>query len=96
MLNINNNKNRKLKLHRKKIDLIDKRLIKLLSKRISIVKKIGKIKKMEKIPIQNEQRENEIIKTIDNYIKKPAISKYIKIIYNSIFEVSKEIEKEVE
>jgi len=83
-----------LELQRENIDEIDRKLISLLIKRIRIVKNIGKIKKLKDLPVNNAQRENEILKTIEKLIIDKDLSKKMKDIYKRIFEISKEIEKE--
>lgn len=80
---------------RKKIDSIDRKIIMLLSKRFKLVKKIGHFKNLADLPLNNEQRENEILETIGNIIDNPNVEDKIKTIYKIIFKVSKEIEKEV-
>ncbi|RKX96578.1 MAG: hypothetical protein DRP84_00590 [Spirochaetes bacterium] len=80
---------------RKKIDSIDRKIIMLLSKRFKLVKKIGHFKNLADLPLDNEQRENEILETIGNIIDNPNVEDKIKTIYKIIFKLSKEIEKEV-
>ncbi len=45
---------------RKKIDVIDNRILILLKERLKISKKIGTIKKSLQIPIHDQQREDEV------------------------------------
>ncbi len=80
---------------RKKIDSIDRKIIMLLSKRFKLVKKIGHFKNLADLPLDNEQRENEILERIGNIIDNPNVEDKIKTIYKIIFKLSKEIEKEV-
>jgi len=78
-------------LHRKKIDLIDHQLIKLLSKRLESVKKIGEYKKKNKIKIINKKRENEILK---DRIKNSKLSKkFIKKLFSLIIIESRKTQK---
>ena len=66
---------------RKEIDEIDKQLINLLSKRKEIVLKIGKIKKENKLRIEDKKREKDIIRRIETMSKKknvdPTLAKKI-------------------
>ena len=89
-----NKSNKKIELYRGKINRLDRKLIKLILKRIKKVKIIGSIKKSEGISINNEKRENEILKAIDRISRNPDLSEHIKTIYKTIFEISKKIEKE--
>jgi len=69
---------------RKKIDKIDLKLQKYLSKREVLIKKIKKIKKTNDIKIEDPVREREILKKIK--------SLYVKKIFKSIIKISKEIQ----
>ncbi len=77
---------------RKRIDKIDKKLIRLFIKRFNYVKKVGNIKKQNKLPIKDSDREDSIIKNIEK-IAKNNFTNYIIEIYRTIFKVSKELEK---
>ena len=70
-----------LQMYRKKIDKIDKKLQKYLGKREILIKKIGEIKKKNKIKVSDKTREKEVL----GKIKSP----YIKKIFKSIIEISK-------
>ena len=74
-----------LQKYRKKIDKIDEKLQKYLRKREILVKKIREIKKKNKIGITDKTREKEIL----GGIKSP----YVKKIFKSIIEISKEVQR---
>jgi len=69
---------------RSKIDKIDKKLEKYLLKREKIAKEIGKTKKELGLPIQNSEREKEVLSKIE--------SPYVKKIFEHIITASKEIQ----
>lgn len=69
---------------RAKIDKIDKKLQKHLLKREKIVRKIGEIKKIQSVKIENKTREKEILSKIE--------SPYVKKIFQHIITESKEIQ----
>lgn len=69
---------------RSKIDKIDKKLEKHLLKREKIAKEIGKTKKELGLPIQNSEREKEILSKIE--------SPYVKKIFEHIIKASKEVQ----
>ena len=46
---------------RRDIDGIDKKILKLLSRRLNISKKIGEYKKMNHFPVQDKAREKKLI-----------------------------------
>ena len=50
--------------YRKQIDMIDEKLLILLNKRGEIAKKIGDLKRKEKIEIYKPSRENQIIERL--------------------------------
>lgn len=81
----------KLRKLRKKIDDIDKKILKLLIKRFIIVEMIKSIKKRFKIKIKDKKRENEILKKANNSSKK--YGKYLKNIYKTIIRSSLELQK---
>ncbi|MTI71679.1 MAG: chorismate mutase [Firmicutes bacterium] len=77
---------------REDIDLIDKELIKLFEKRIEKVYEIAEYKKENKMPIFDENREEEVIK---RNIKDKEKSKQviIKDFLKFIMDTSKDIQK---
>lgn len=62
--------NIKLEKLRKQIDKIDSSIVILLAKRMEIVKKVGKLKKKNKLPPLDNKRWKEIIRTKKGFIKK--------------------------
>ncbi|MCS6956316.1 MAG: chorismate mutase [Patescibacteria group bacterium] len=85
---------KKLEDYRKQIDKIDEKLIKTLSKRFFVVKKIGKLKKKLNLPPLDKKRWNEIIKSRTDLGEKIGLSKkLIKKIYQAIHDYSLKIEK---
>lgn len=63
----------KINQYRKKINQIDKQMVKLLAKRVKIVKKIMQQKRMQKIPLKDNKREQDILK------KQKALARKLKI-----------------
>lgn len=79
---------------RKDIDDIDKEIIRLISKRISITKEIGTIKNKNELPIFDFDREKEIFENICNdCIKYNLDEKYINSIFHLIIDYSKETQR---
>jgi len=75
---------------RKKIDQIDKQLVKLIAKRIKIVKRIQRSKQLNHISLRNPQREKEIISIALKDAKKLGIpAKNLKKIFQELFKISK-------
>lgn len=76
---------------RKKIDKIDRDIVHLLGKRMNIAGKLKEIKIKNKLAIRNVKRENEIM---DNLFKVSNLNKkFIKEIFNKIFEESRRIQR---
>ncbi len=80
-----------IKKFREKIDIIDKKIIRLLEKRFEIVKKIGVSKKKLKLPLTDKKREREILNKISKI--STTYSNQIKHIYTEIIKLSKKIER---
>lgn len=80
----------KLKAYRRKIDIIDKNIVKLLSLRFRLIKRIANHKKKHKIKIVDKERESQVI----NNIKKHSNSnqKFINNIFKDIIKYSKKIQ----
>ncbi len=77
---------------RRKIDVIDNKLIILINERATISKLIGELKKKKKIAVIQEEREKFVFQNIKNQSK--IISKEdINKIWKVIIEVSKKIQK---
>jgi len=75
------------------IDDIDNQIFELLAKRFDISKKIGKSKSAYKIPIDDGSREKDIIKRISNDYKNKIKPEHAEILLETIFLVSKDIQK---
>jgi prephenate dehydrogenase len=76
---------------RKMIDKIDYKFIELLTKRFEYVKKIGAIKKKNKLPIVDKKREALILR---QKVRKSKLNKsFLKNFYELIFKASYKIQK---
>ncbi|QJC33438.1 chorismate mutase [Enterobacteriaceae endosymbiont of Donacia clavipes] len=74
---------KKLIILRNKIDILDKKLLEIINKRLILVKKVGIIKNKHKLPIYDPKREKYIIKRKRKEAKKKGISPNLieKILY---------------
>lgn len=75
---------------RREIDKIDKKLIRVLEKRIRLSQKIIKRKIELGLPITDIKREKEILENLKNIAKDQAVKDSIPQIYELIFKISKE------
>lgn len=79
---------------RKEIDQIDEELLNLIARRLTVVKKIGDIKRKLQKPIVDTKREKEKIEVLANKGKKYKLTKEtISTIWQTLFEVAYNIEK---
>lgn len=78
-----------LNKYRMQIDELDKSIMDLLDQRLNIARKIGRVKKQEKIATLDKNREIDILKSADKYKN----SKQIKDIYSQIFKSSKDVQE---
>ncbi|MBP1357028.1 MAG: bifunctional chorismate mutase/prephenate dehydrogenase [Sulfolobus sp.] len=75
---------------RNDIDKIDEEIVRLLKTRIELVKKIGEIKHKEKLPVADENRENEKLNNLVMLANELSIpTQMINNIYREIFKWSK-------
>lgn len=78
---------------RKKIDSIDSRLLKLLSQRGNIARKIGEIKKKNESRIHVPHREEEILKRIERENRGPFSSSVMKNFFKEIISATRALEE---
>ena len=69
---------------RKKIDEIDRSLVKLLNERARCVVEIGEIKRQNGLPIQEPNREQEVMKRVFEANQGPLASEAIQRIFERI------------
>lgn len=81
-----------LNKYRKKIDKIDKKLVKLFEKRMDIAKCVGEYKKKNNLEILDTERENEILKNRVMLTKKTEYKEYTLEIFEMLMKVSKKLQ----
>lgn len=75
-----------------KIDKTDKKIVQLLNKRMNLSLKVAEIKSKENIPVMNEEREEQILKTV-----KSADAEYgdcVQNIYKTILDESRRLQND--
>lgn len=80
---------------RKKINIIDNNILRLLEERFSLVKSIADYKKKNKLNIFQPKREDEVLNNLINSTKK-LDSMFIENLFRVIFNESKRIQKNEE
>jgi len=73
---------------RNEIDHVDKEILKLLNKRFKLASDVIEFKKLNNLPIENKQREEEIIKMIGESVDVEINDEVIEI-YKEIMKQSK-------
>jgi len=74
----------KLMERRKQIDLIDRRLLSLLNRRLAVALEIGKIKKERREKIYNPEREKEVLKKLNSKNRGPLKEEDLRKIFKKI------------
>ena len=77
--------------NRKKIDGIDKKIVRLLNARFEVAKQISNFKKSSKIGIADRKREFEVLSNIKKYSK--SHQKFLTVIFKKIIAYSKKLQR---
>ena len=74
-----------LKLLRKKIDRADKALLKAFAERFNAVRKVGKLKKKQNLPVVQKSRWKELLSDRVKRAKRLGVSEtFIKVVFGAI------------
>ena len=85
----------KLKDRRKKIDLIDRKLLKLLNQRLHVALEIGKIKKEMGEKVYDPKREKEVLRRLKIKNRGPLKEKDLETVFRTIMKVCRRSQKGV-
>jgi chorismate mutase len=83
----------RLKKYRKRVNMIDRRLAKLLARRYKEVLHIGNLKRGEQRDVVDRERENEVLQRVLQVAEDEGQREYIRSIYRVIFEESSDIQR---
>ena len=84
----------KMQQIRKQIDGIDKKIIQLLSKRMKLAIKLGKLKKKRGMPVLDKKRELEMLKKLEKQAGQLGLDpKSINKLYKEIFKKSRNAQR---
>ena len=78
---------------RQLIDELDEDIIFLLKKRMEISKEVGRLKEELDIPVEDKNRENEIIERLTQQAGKNLSEKQLIRIFTAVFNSSKQIQR---
>ena len=79
---------------RRRIDRIDRKLVKLLARRYKDVRLIGRFKREANRNVVDPVREEDVLRRVLRLVKEEEQSEYIRSIYRSIFKESSNIQRE--
>ena len=85
----------RLKRNRKKIDLIDRKLLGLLNQRLRIALEIGKIKKEMGEKVYDPKREKEVLRRLKIKNRGPLKEKDLEKVFRTIMKVCRRSQKVV-
>lgn len=78
---------------RRRIERIDRRLVRLLLLRYAAVSGIGMLKKRDGLPVFDREREESILKNISARVKNKSAREFVTAIYRAIFTASRKVEE---
>ena len=79
-----------LKQCREQLDIIDKEIIKLFEKRMSVIKDVALYKKQNNLPIVDEEREKIILQNNLEKFNNPELKQYYQTILKAYIDVNKQ------
>ncbi|HUO60035.1 MAG TPA: chorismate mutase [Candidatus Acidoferrales bacterium] len=79
---------------RKKIDELDRRLVRLLNERAECAHEIGKLKRNSGMPIYEPDREKVIFDNIKQENKGPLSDAQLRMVYERLVDVMRQIQRE--
>ncbi len=78
---------------RQQIDNIDEDIIQLLKTRMGISREVGKLKEKLDIPVEDTNRENEIIERLTQQASQNLSEQQLIRIFTAVFKSSKQVQK---
>lgn len=78
---------------RTEINKVDKEIVNLLEKRFNLVLQVGQYKKVNNLPISNEEREKNVIEKCKETLTNDRFKDYLDKIYLEIIDTCKDIQK---
>ena len=79
---------RELQRFRSSIDRIDRRVVRLLKKRLTIVKQVGHLKRERGMAVVQPEREVEILTRVTRSVSKKETRDFIIAVYRALFKAS--------
>ena len=79
---------------RRKIDVLDMRLLELLNERTRIVEEIGRIKQHLSLPIYEPRREEDVFRNVTTHNSGPLSSEAVRRVFERIIDEMRNIQKD--
>ena len=79
---------------RRKIDVLDMRLLELLNERTRIVEEIGRIKQHLSLPIYEPKREEDVFRNVTTHNSGPLSSEAVRRVFERIIDEMRNIQKD--
>lgn len=79
---------------RRKIDVLDMRLLELLNERTRVVEEIGRIKRHLSLPIYEPRREEEVFRNVTANNSGPLTAEAVKRVFERIIDEMRNIQKD--
>ena len=78
---------------RQRIDELDEEIIQLLKERMGISKEVGRLKEQLDIPVEDKNRENDIIVRLTQQAGRNLSEQQLIRIFSAVFKSSKQVQK---
>jgi chorismate mutase len=78
---------------RKRIDLLDESLVRLLNARAACALEIGRVKREMGVPIYQPERESEVLKNVQSHNRGPLDQDAIKRLFERIIDEARHLER---
>ncbi len=79
---------------RRKIDVLDMRLLELLNERTRVVEEIGRIKQHLALPIYEPKREEQVFQNVTSHNPGPLSAEAVKRVFERIIDEMRNIQKD--
>jgi chorismate mutase len=78
---------------RRRIDVLDRRILALLNERTRIVEEIGRIKRRLKLPIYEPRREDEVYANVTSHNGGPLSAEAVRRVFERILDEMRTVQK---
>jgi monofunctional chorismate mutase len=83
---------RDLENYRRRIDGVDRRIVRLLKKRFDLVRAVGEVKREEGLAVVQPEREAEVLGHIAGGVRGREVREFLTSVYRAVFRASYRVE----